>query len=166
MDEDPVVEVLIENPLGSTVRMAFEPERGWVQVGPVFTVPLPAEYGHVPGTRNPADGDPADALVIGCGPTFPGCSYRVRPIALLLRADGDHKVLAVPHTAEYVAPLRDLAEVEPEVLQRIEEWFRPHFVLLGWRDASRAREWLAICRAVEEVQRSAGRVTHKGVGET
>lgn len=166
MEDAQVVEVLIENPLGSTVRTVFQPERGWVQVGPVFAVPLPAEYGYIPGTRNPADDEPADALVIGYGPTFAGCSYPVRPIALLLRADGDHKVLAVPQTAEYASPLRDLAEVDPEVLQRIEEWFRPHFVLLGWRDASRAREWVAICRAVEQVPRPVERPAEEGTGET
>ena len=152
MSVGPVVfDVVIENPLGSTVRTLFQPGQGWVETGLVFDMPLPAEYGFIPGTRNPADGDAADVLVIGWGPTFPGCSYRVRPIGLLLRADGDHKALAVPHTAEYLSPLQDVAEVAPEVLTRIEEWFRPYFELLGWRDARWAVEWIGICRVVEEV---------------
>jgi inorganic pyrophosphatase len=149
MDEAEVCEIVIENPLGSTVRIVLQEGRGWVETGLVFQVPLPAEYGFIPGTRNPADGDAADVLVIGCGPTFPGCSYTVRPIGLLLRTDGDHKVLAVPHTAEYVSPLRDVSEVVPELLERIEGWFRSYFTLLGWRDALWAREWIGICRAVE-----------------
>jgi len=146
------VEVVIEGPRGSTVRTVFEPGKGWVQAGPAFPRPLPAEYGHLPGTYNPADGHPVDVLVIGYGPTFPGCRYRVRAIGLLLRADGDHKVLAVPHTEEYVSPLRDLSEVSPEVLSELESCFGLHFPLLGWRDARRAEEWIAICRAVAEVR--------------
>lgn len=146
------VEVVIESPRGSTVHTVFEPGKGWVQAGPAFPRPLPAEYGYLPGTHNPADGNPVDVLVIGYGPTFPGCRYRVRAIGLLLRADGDHKVLAVPHTAEYVSPLQDLAEVSPEVLKEIEDWMGEHFRLLGWRDARWAEEWIVICRAVAEVK--------------
>lgn len=138
---------MIENPLGSTVRCAYVDGRGWVEVGPAFAAPLPAEYGCLPGTCNPVDGEPADVLVIGHGPTFPGCRYRVRAIGLLLRADGDHKVLAVPHTPAYLSPLRDVAEVAPELLRAIEDWFRPYFALLGWRDSGWADEWIGICRA-------------------
>jgi inorganic pyrophosphatase len=152
--EERILEVVIENPLGSRVRTVFVPEQGWVEVGPAFEVPLPAEYGYLPGTRNPADGDPADVLVVGYGPTFPGCHYNVRAIGLLLRADGDHKVLAVPHTPEYISPLRDVTEVSPEVLVEIEVWFKSYFVLLGWRDAGWAEEWIGICHAVEDVERS------------
>lgn len=150
------VEVVIENPRGSTVRTVFEPGKGWVQAGPAFPRPLPAEYGYLPGTYNPADGNPVDVLVIGYGPTFPGCRYRVRAIGLLLRADGDHKVLAVPHTAEYVSPVQDLTEAAPEVLKEIEEWMGEHFNLLGWRDAHWAEEWIVICRAVAEIEESQG----------
>lgn len=143
-------EVVIENPLGSTVRTMFRPGTGWVEVGPAFAAPLPAEYGFIPGTLNPADGDPVDVLVIGGGPTFPGCRYRIRPVGLLLRRDGDHKVLAVPHTEEYVSPIRDIAEIAPEVLREIADWFRPYFELLGWRDARWAEEWIGICQAFGE----------------
>lgn len=149
-----LLDVVIENPLDSTVRTVYEEGRGWVETGLVFKTPLPAEYGFIPDTLNPADGDPADVLVIGWGPTFPGCRYQVRPIGLLLRADGDHKVLAVPHTEEYLSPLQDIAEVDPETIQRIEDWFRSHFELRGWRDAHWAVEWIGICRAVEAVKRS------------
>jgi inorganic pyrophosphatase len=152
MDGGVLLDVVVENPLGSTVRIVYEEGRGWVETGPVFATPLPAEYGFIPETRNPADGDPADVLVIGWGPTFPGCRYQARPIGLLLRADGDHKVLAVPHTDEYISPVQDIAEVAPEILRRIEEWFRPYFELRGWRDTCWAVEWIGICRAVAAVQ--------------
>ncbi len=142
-----VLDVVIENPLGSTRRCVEDPSQGWVEHGPAFE-PLPMEYGYIPGTINPADGQPVDAMVIGWGPTFPGCRYQVRAIGVLLRADGDHKVLAVPHTAEYISPLRDVSEVDPDLLQRLEAWFAPHFALLGWRDARWAWEWLGACRAL------------------
>jgi len=149
-DTGAILEVVIENPLGTTRRILHDPERGWVEVEPTFSGPIPVEYGHLPGTCNPADGDAADVMVIGWGPTFPGYRYPVRPIGLLLRADGDHKVLAVPHTSEFISPLQDVAEVDPELLHRIEEWFRPYFVLLGWRDARWAEEWLGVCRVLGE----------------
>lgn len=140
-------DAVIENPLGSTRRCSEDPSQGWVEHGPSFD-PLPMEYGYIPGTVNPADGQAVDVLVIGWGPTFPGCRYRVRAIGLLLRADGDHKVLAVPHTGAYVSPLRDVSEVDPELLRQLEAWFAPHFAVLGWRDARWAQEWLGACRAL------------------
>ncbi len=139
-------DVAIENPLGSRVRMQYDPERGWVE-GAAFDKPLPAEYGYALRTRNPADGEEADVLVVGYGPTFSGCRYQARAIGLLLRTDGDHKLLAVPHTPEYISPLRDVGEVDPVLLQQIEDWFRPYFELIGWRDAQWALEWLGVCRA-------------------
>lgn len=145
-------EFVVENPLGSTVRNVFRLGQGWRESGPAFARPLPAEYGYLPGTRNPADGDPTDVLVIGWGPTFPGCRYRVRPIGLLLRRDGDHKVLAVPHTPEYLSPLQDVAEVAPEVLRDLENFCRPYFELLGWRGARWAEEWIGICQAAADLE--------------
>lgn len=156
MDDSSVFDVVIENPLHSTVRTVYEEGRGWVETGLVFQVPLPAEYGFIPGTCNAADGDPADVLVIGSEPTWTGCRYRARAIGLLLRADGDHKVLAVPHTAAYISPLHDVAEVAPEVLRRIEDWFRPYFELRGWDDARRAVEWIGACRAAAGSERLQG----------
>ncbi len=150
-DTSRLVQVVIENPVGSTVRTVYEPERGWTSSGIAFEEPMPAEYGYLPGTRNPADGEPVDVLVVGYGPSFPGCRYQVRPIGLLLRGDGDHKVLAVPHTAEYLSPLCDIGEVAAELLEAIEAWFRPYFELLGWRDALWAEEWIAVCRVVYDL---------------
>ncbi|MGC8874990.1 MAG: inorganic diphosphatase [Chloroflexia bacterium] len=151
-------EAVIENPLGSTRRFLEAKLEGWVEHGPEFA-PLPMEYGYIPGTLNPADGQPADVMVIGWGPTFPGCRYQVRPIGLLLRADGDHKVLAVPHTDEYVSPICDVHEVDGERLRRIESWFAPNFAILGWRDACWAREWLSACRTLAETR-------HTGISPT
>lgn len=160
-----VLEIVIENPVGSTTRIVHDPERGWVEVEPAFSTPIPAEYGYLPGTYNPADGDPVDAMVIRWGPTFPGCRYTVRAVGLLLRADGDHKVLAVPHTPEFVSPVCDLPEVDPELLRRIEDWFRPHFVLLGWRDARWALEWVGACRALASGGAEESRETRPGMSD-
>ncbi len=144
-----LLEALVRNPLGSTRQWVRDPEHGWTEVGP-RRPPMPMEYGSLEGTQSPADGEAVDVMIIGGGPTFPGCRYRVRPIGLLLRADGDHQVLAVPHTEEYVSPLRDIAEVDPELLRRLEAWFEPAFATLGWRDARWAEEWLGACRALAE----------------
>jgi hypothetical protein len=76
---------------------------------------------------------------------------------------GEWSVRKVPHTAEYISPLGDVAEVEPGLLQRIEEWFRPHFVLLGWRDAPEAGEWIGACRAAAAATQPKGQ---HGGGET
>jgi inorganic pyrophosphatase len=138
--------IVIENPLGSRSRFDFRPDQGWVEVRPRFRTPLPFEYGYIPATLNPADGEALDVLVVGHGPTFPGCCYRVRAIGLLLRADGDHKVVVVPHTADFISPLEDVSELDPALRGAIEAWFEPFFVLLGWRDARSAEEWIGACR--------------------
>ncbi len=140
-----ILEVVIENPLGSRVRMRFDPEQGWVGIGLPFPRPLPAEYGYLPHTCNPADGEPVDVIVLGYGPTFPGCHYFVRPIGLFLRSDGDHKVLAVPHTPDVISPLQEIAEVEPGLACQIEEWIRLAGEVVGRHDARHAREWIERC---------------------
>jgi inorganic pyrophosphatase len=145
--QEKVFEVVIENPVGSSVRSKYDKERGWVESGPRFAMPLPFEYGFVPATLNPADGEALDVLVVGYGPTFPGCRYGVRAIGLLLRADGDHKVVAVPHTSDFLSPVEDVAELDPAVRRGIEAWFERCFVLEGWRDARGAQEWIVACRA-------------------
>lgn len=145
--QEKVFQVVIENPVGSTVRNKYDLERGWVEIRPRFAMPLPFEYGFIPATLNPADGEALDVLVVSYGPTFPGCRYSVRAIGLLLRADGDHKVVAVPHTVDFVSPVEDVTELDPAVRCRIEAWFERRFVLEGWRDARGAQEWIGACRA-------------------
>jgi hypothetical protein len=48
--------------------------------------------------------------------------------------------------------LQDVAEVAPELLERIKAWFRPYFKLRGWRDALWAVEWIGLCRVVASVE--------------
>ena len=57
----------------------------------------PADYGFIPETKA-EDGDPADVLILGNDPLFPGCVVRVRPVGLLNMIDAgeqDNKILGV-----------------------------------------------------------------------
>ncbi len=105
----------------------------------------PAFYGYVPGTRNPADGEPCDCLVLGRFRAVRGALVRVRPVALMFRRDGDHKILAVHPADRRLGSACDLKDIPRLELTRLRDAFRPYFRLGPWRGASVAAEFLAAC---------------------
>ncbi|MDI3341470.1 MAG: inorganic diphosphatase [Sphaerobacter sp.] len=135
-----ICEAVVEDPRGATCRHAWDPARGsWrVYRHPHAVSPWPANYGFLPGTWNPADGDALDAIILATAALPTGTRLWVRPVGLLRRPDGDHKVLAVAVDDPAYADVRWLADVPKADLAAIEAWFQEWDALGVWHDAGEA----------------------------
>jgi len=82
--------------------------------------PAPVNYGFLPGTVNPADGEEVDAVVLG-PPLGAKSRVEARLLGLLWLADGDHKLVLAPDGGEYQKDEAALlAWFEPERRARLE----------------------------------------------
>ncbi|HDI31301.1 MAG TPA: inorganic diphosphatase [Thermofilum sp.] len=95
-----VVNVVIEIPLGSSIKYEVDKSSGAIVVDRILYTSMfyPFNYGFIPGTLE-EDGDPVDVLVVGYEPLIPGSIIKVKPIGLLEMEDEegpDAKVVAVP----------------------------------------------------------------------
>ncbi len=95
-------EALIEMPEGDTRRRHMAHDySGIVELGllkdkvPVNDGVMPINYGFIPHTKNPAEGDELDVIVFSEQKIEVGESVKFEAIALLRRADGDDKVVGV-----------------------------------------------------------------------
>ncbi|HZT09196.1 MAG TPA: NUDIX domain-containing protein [Chloroflexota bacterium] len=144
-----VVYVVIENPKGTVNRTVYDDEAGaFVPTGEIFNAPLPIHYGWIPRTISEGDGRELDVTVVGEGEAAVGSVIAARPIGALLRADADHKVLAIrADMPSAYASVMEAAE-RPELTGMIDDLFRPRATLLGWASVSETR------RLIHEAQRA------------
>lgn len=116
------VNVLIENPKESTTRRVYGRQRqALVATGKL--APVPFDYGLIPETEVDPDGDELDAFLWPAARVRTGKIYAASPLATLLLADGDHKV---------VATLSSRTHMPAAVRRRAEEWLAPWHGILGW----------------------------------
>jgi ADP-ribose pyrophosphatase YjhB (NUDIX family)/inorganic pyrophosphatase len=134
--------VVVEIPRGDDVRWEYDPSTGAYRAGPRLHAPLPLAYGWVPATLG-TDGEPLDVLVDLPPEVGVGSVVVARPIGLLCKADGDHKVLALP--VEGPGARASVVEIEqtPDLSQAVLAWFPPTAGVEGWSDAAAARLYVA-----------------------
>jgi inorganic pyrophosphatase len=135
------INVIIEDPRGSTVRHFWDAEQEvWVEKPhPHSETPWPASYGYIPGTWNDADEDELDVLVISTDPIETGSQVQVRAVGLLLRPDGDDKVLAILVDDPIFGGVNRFQNIPAEQIQMIEAWFAEWSQVGQWRDETGAR---------------------------
>jgi inorganic pyrophosphatase len=133
--------VVIEDPRGSTLRHHWdENSRSWVErPHPHSNTPWPANYGYMPETWNPADEDALDVLVISTDPIETGSQVEIRVVGLLLRPDGDDKILGVLVSDPIFGSISRFQDVPSEQVLAIERWFAEWSQIGQWRDESSAR---------------------------
>jgi inorganic pyrophosphatase len=113
-------------------------------------VHYPSDYGFIPQSYYD-DEDPFDVLVLVEDATFPGCIVEARPVALMKMDDDgeqDDKVVAVPTEDPRYDHVGDLADLPPQTLDEIEEFFATYKNLeegkevetLGWEDKAAAKD--------------------------
>jgi inorganic pyrophosphatase len=156
-----VVNVVVEIPMGSSVKYEFDKEACLVRVDRFLYTSMhyPFNYGFVPGTLE-EDGDPVDVLVISREPVAPGSVIEVVPIAVLDMEDEegpDSKIVAVPKPKldPVYGAWRDVGDIPEPLKERIRHFFEHYKELepgkwvkvTGWRGAAEARE--QIRRAIE-----------------
>ena len=127
MSED-VVRVVVEIPKGSRNKYELDPETGRITLDRMLftSMQYPADYGFIEGTLG-GDGDTLDALVFVGEPTFPGCVIRARPVGLFRMRDekgADEKILCVPLKDPMWSQIRELDDLNPNLLNEIEHFFQ------------------------------------------
>jgi len=99
------------------------------------------------------DGDPADVIILGGDPLFPGCVVKVRPIGMLKMIDSDeqdNKILGVQVNNprfDNINDLTDLEKLHAHSLKEIAHFFETYKQLqdkevkiIGWENAESAKE--------------------------
>lgn len=133
--EADVVTVVVEIPKGSRNKYEYDPASGAIVLDRMLftSMQYPADYGFILGTLG-ADGDPLDALVFVGEPTFPGCRITARPIGLFRMRDEkgpDEKILCVPLKDPMWSHVRNLGDMNPNLLNEIEHFFAVYKDLEG-----------------------------------
>lgn len=127
-EEDGAVNVVVESPRGSVVKMKYDARVHAFRFHRALPLGLayPYDWGFVPGTRA-ADGDPLDAMVLFEAPTWPGVIIASRPIGLLRlvqRKEGrevhNDRILLTPRGEERHQDVRELA---PKLREELESFF-------------------------------------------
>ncbi|MEJ2778760.1 inorganic diphosphatase [Stygiolobus sp. RP850M] len=123
------VNVVIEIPMGSSIKYEYDEEEDVVKVDRVLYTSMmyPFNYGFVPGTLE-EDGDPIDVLVITSYPILPGTAIEARPVGILYMRDEegeDAKIIAVPK--DKIDPsysnIRDIIDLPEAVKNKIVHFF-------------------------------------------
>jgi 8-oxo-dGTP diphosphatase len=154
-----LVYVVIENPRGSTNRIRYDATAAQFHPeGRAFPWPLPIHYGWIPGTLCTADNAELDVLVPDPGHTAPGAVLVARPIGVMYRSDGDHKVLGLRADAGTAYPTTTEAAQLPEVQAETVRWLRDYRAdvqATGWGDAAAARQLVLDSQAAWVAARTA-----------
>src|SRR3989338_1000356 len=123
------INVVIEIPLGSSVKYELDKESGAVVVDRLLSTAMfyPANYGFIPGTLS-KDGDPTDVLVLGHSAFQPGSVVACKPVAVLMMEDEaglDEKIIARP--LDKVDPtqvgINDLEDLSTHTKEQIGHFF-------------------------------------------
>jgi inorganic pyrophosphatase len=156
--EGKTINVVIEIPKGSTLKIEFDRRRKIMVLDRVepFIFVKPVNYGFIPGTLDD-DGDELDVLFVTDEPVPTGVTSEATVIGVLeFEDDGemDHKVICVPaddrHTANRIKSLDDIGE---QWMKQIEHHFTHYKDLkkpgstkvLGFGDVQKAHEVIAEC---------------------
>jgi inorganic pyrophosphatase len=78
------INAIVETPIGSRVKYAYDPERGLIRLSKVLPVGMvfAFNFGFIPQTKA-EDGDPLDVLILNEQPLFAGCRVHARAIAVV-----------------------------------------------------------------------------------
>ena len=126
------VEAIVETPRGCRNKYKMDEGTGRMKLSKVMPegMVFPFDFGFFPGTRSD-DGDPLDVLILHDEPTFPGCQIDSRVIGMMRAeqkdADGTKKrndrLIAVAEASVLFASAIELADLEPKLLEQIEDFF-------------------------------------------
>ncbi len=129
------VKAIIEVPYGSNIKYELNKDSGVIEVDRVMYSAMfyPANYGFVANTLSD-DGDPADILVLGEYPLYPGSCIKCILIGVLLMEDEsgiDEKLLAVP--TDKIDPsfkkIKDISDLPEHTLSKIKNFFETYKML-------------------------------------
>jgi len=124
------MKVIIEMPKGDDRRRHFKFDKtGFIDLGPIKEIIpinnglMPISYGYIPYTLNVDEGDEIDVLILSNNILEVAQEVEVEPIALIVRDDGDNKVVAIDNSIFDIKEWKDIPENEREL---IEQFFSYH----------------------------------------
>jgi inorganic pyrophosphatase len=130
--ENKATEVIVETPRGCRNKYKYDEKNRRMKLSKVLPegMVFPYDFGFFPGTKG-EDGDPLDVLVLSDEPTFPGCQIDCRLIGSIRAeqkdADGkqnrNDRLVAVAEASVLYASIHELSDLEPMLLQQIEDFF-------------------------------------------
>jgi inorganic pyrophosphatase len=152
------VQVIVETPGRCRNKYKLDEESGRMKFSKVMPqgMVFPYDFGFFPGTKAD-DGDPLDVLILNDEPTFPGCQIDCRLIGLVRAHQRDangsehrnDRLIAVAEGSVVFASIRELADLEPKLLEQIEDFFANYqkvrdveVTLRGRGDSTEAQEKL------------------------
>jgi len=125
------LQVIIETSKGSRNKFKYDPTNESFKLSKVMPegMVFPYDFGYVPATKA-EDGDPLDVLVLTDEPLFPGCVVDCKLIGVL-RAEQEEngekerndRLIAVASASLLYSGLSTLEDLNPVVLQQIEDFF-------------------------------------------
>ncbi|MCE4617433.1 MAG: inorganic diphosphatase [Desulfurococcales archaeon] len=152
-----LVNVIIEIPMGGSVKYEFNKETCLVEVDRFLYTSMvyPFNYGFVPGTLE-KDGDPVDILVLSREPVLPGSMITAKPIGVLVMEDEagiDSKIIAVPKPKldPVLGSFNDVSELDQLTRDKIKHFFE-HYKELEPGKWVRVKEWKGAGEARRIVQ--------------
>jgi inorganic pyrophosphatase len=133
------VRVIIETPKGTRNKFSFDPDLQVFELSAVLPVgeSFPFDFGFIPRTLG-EDGDPLDVLMLMDEPAFAGCVLEARLIGVIeakQTEDGrtirNDRLIGVASESHLHRRLRSLKEVDPRLLDEIEEFFESYNEMKG-----------------------------------
>jgi len=152
------VNVVVEAPRGSTIKLVYEPDLRAFKVRSALPLGLsyPFDWGFITGTRA-EDEDPVDALLLNDVSTYPGVVIGCDVLGMLVldqEVDGEarreinNRVVVRPSWERRLA-YADVSELHDRVREEIEQFFlnvtfftSKNARLLGWKGRAEAEAFV------------------------
>ena len=125
------MQAIVETPAGCRNKYKWDEKAGRMKLSKVMPegMVFPYDFGFFPGTKG-EDGDPIDVLILADAPTFPGCEVDCRLIGIVRAEQKDpdgkknrnDRLIAVAESSVVFASVNELAEMEPQLLEQIEDF--------------------------------------------
>jgi inorganic pyrophosphatase len=124
-------QVVIETPRGSRNKFKYDEKTDRIKFSKVLPegMMFPYDFGFLPGTIG-EDGDPLDVLVLSDEAMFPGCEVKCRIVGVLKatqresgKRNRNDRLIAVAEGSIRYAHVEELSDLEPVVVEQIEQFF-------------------------------------------
>jgi inorganic pyrophosphatase len=119
------MKAIIEIPKGDDRRRHLKFDKsGFVDLGPIKDVisvnegVMPVNYGFLKNTLNKKEGDEIDVLVLSENKLKVGQEIEVHLVALIKRADGDDKIVAVDETKKKITQWEDISKSDRSLIEK------------------------------------------------
>lgn len=141
---------IIEMPRGDTRRrhFSFDDKSLLLDLGPIPEIMgggvMPEAYGFLEGIMNKTEGDEVDVVIFSEREYKPEDKLLIFPIGVIIRIDGDHKVLAVDDGLREKIP--DIKSVPEDRMNVVSDFFGAVHPISEIKGKEEALEYIESCK--------------------